>query len=42
MRLDRSLDEIFDKANDFKRLMIEEYHGLPLEPWLESIGHDVL
>ncbi|KFY25693.1 hypothetical protein V493_04501 [Pseudogymnoascus sp. VKM F-4281 (FW-2241)] len=42
-RLDRSLDEIFEKALEFKRVMIEVYirDGAPVEPWIEIIGNEM-
>lgn len=43
--LDRSLDEIFEKAMEFKRVMIEGLymkHGVPVEPWIEIIGNEML
>lgn len=44
-RLDRSLDEIFEKAMEFKRVTIEGLyvkHGIPVEPWIEIIGNEML
>ncbi|KFY00600.1 hypothetical protein O988_03223 [Pseudogymnoascus sp. VKM F-3808] len=43
-RLDRSLDEIFEKAMDFKRLMTEYAmnHGGTPEPWIAIIGNEML
>jgi hypothetical protein len=43
-RLDRSLDEIFEKAMDFKRLMTEYAmnHGGTPEPWITIIGNEML
>ncbi|OBT86949.1 hypothetical protein VE02_04406 [Pseudogymnoascus sp. 03VT05] len=44
-RLDRSLDEIFEKAMEFKRVMIEGLYtpqGVPVEPWIEIIGNEML
>lgn len=43
-RLDRSLDEIFEKAKEFKRVMIEGLYmknGVPVEPWIEIIGNEM-
>ena len=43
-RLDRSLDEIFEKAKEFKRVMIEGLYmknGDPVEPWIEIIGNEM-
>lgn len=44
-RLDRSLDEIFEKAMEFKRVTIEglySKYGVPIEPWIEIIGNEML
>lgn len=44
-RLDRSLDEIFEKAMEFKRLAIENLYmkrEVPVDPWVEIIGNEML
>ncbi|KFY47115.1 hypothetical protein V494_00168 [Pseudogymnoascus sp. VKM F-4513 (FW-928)] len=44
-RLDRSLDEIFEKAIEFKRTMMEGLYmkqGIPIDPWVEIIGNEML
>ncbi|KAL5350768.1 hypothetical protein ACLOAV_004337 [Pseudogymnoascus australis] len=43
-RLDRSLDEIFEKAMEFKRTMMEglyKKNGKPVPPWIEIIGNEM-
>lgn len=44
-RLDRSLDEIFEKAMEFKRVVTEGLYmknGVAVEPWVEIIGNEML
>ncbi|OBT54320.1 hypothetical protein VE04_05544 [Pseudogymnoascus sp. 24MN13] len=44
-RLDRSFDEIFEKALEFKRVIIETLYvpkGIPVPAWIEIIGNEML